>query len=91
MGDRPTGTLSPDSPLVRGLQELGKEHGLDLRLSASSTDSNIPLALGWPSVTMGFKKSENGHRVTEYLYISSLVPGIKFALCCYEGLLYDRF
>jgi acetylornithine deacetylase/succinyl-diaminopimelate desuccinylase-like protein len=91
VGDRPTGMLSPDAPLVRGLMELGKEHGVELRLSVSSTDSNIPLAMRWPSVTMGFKKSENGHRVTEYLYIDSLVPGVKFALCCYEGLLYDRF
>ena len=70
---------------------MGREHGLELRLSASSTDSNIPLANGWPAVTMGFKRSENGHRTSEYLYIDSLVPGIKFLLACYEGLLYDRF
>ena len=91
VGDRPTGMLPPDSPLVRGLIELGKEHGIELHPSASSTDSNIPLAMGWPSVTMGFKKSENGHKVTEYLYIDSLVPGTKFALYCYEALLFDRF
>jgi acetylornithine deacetylase/succinyl-diaminopimelate desuccinylase-like protein len=91
VGDRPTGAISPDSGLVRGLIQLSKEHGLDLELSASSTDSNIPLAQGWPSVTVGFKRSENGHRVTEYLYVDSLVPGLKFAMCCYEGLLYDRF
>ena len=91
VGDRPTGMLSPDAPLVRGLIGLGEEHGVQLRLSASSTDSNIPLAQHWPSVTMGFKSSENTHRVTEYLYIDSLIPGLRFALCCYEGLLYDRF
>jgi acetylornithine deacetylase/succinyl-diaminopimelate desuccinylase-like protein len=91
VGDRPTGSISPDSPLVKGILEVGREHGLELRLSASSTDSNIPLANGWPAVTMGFKRSENGHRTSEYLYIDSLVPGIKFLLACYEGLLYDRF
>jgi di/tripeptidase len=88
VGDRPTGTLSPDSPLVRTLIELGKEHGIEYRLSASSTDSNIPLAKGWPSVTMGFKRSENGHRTSEYLYIDSLVPGIKLLLECYGRLFY---
>jgi acetylornithine deacetylase/succinyl-diaminopimelate desuccinylase-like protein len=90
VGDRPTGMLSADAPLVKGLIAVGKENGIELHLSASSTDSNIPLSKGWPSVTMGFKNSENTHRVTEYLYIDSLVPGLKFALCCYEALLYDR-
>ena len=91
VGDRPTGANPPDSPLVKSILVVGKEHGYDLQRAPSSTDSNIPLSKGWPSVTMGFKNSENGHRVTEYLYIDSLVPGLKFALCCYEALLYDRF
>lgn len=91
VGDRPTGRIPEDHWLVKGLVALGREHGVELSTSASSTDSNIPLAKGWPAVTMGFKNSENTHRVTEYLYIDSLVPGLKFALCCYEALLYDRF
>jgi len=91
VGDRPTGELEPDASLVKGLVQVGKENGVELHLAPSSTDSNIPLSKGWPSVTMGFKKSENGHRVTEYLYIDSLVPGLKFALKCYQALLEDRF
>lgn len=91
VGDRPTGSISVESPLVRGLIELGKEHGIELTPSASSTDSNIPLANGWPAVTMGFKRSENAHRTSEYLYIDSLIPGTRFLLACYEGLLSDRF
>ena len=42
-------------------------------------------------VTMGFKRSENGHKTTEFLYIDSLVPGIQFGLMCFAGLLYDQF
>jgi len=91
VGDRPTGSLSEKSRYVQGLLALGKEQGYDLKLSAGSTDSNIPLAKGWPSVTTGFKRSENGHKTTEFLYIDSLVPGIKFALLCFAGLLYDMF
>jgi len=91
VGDRPTGANPADSPLVKAIMEVGREHGYELYRAPSSTDSNIPLSKGWPSVTMGFKRSENGHRVTEYLYIDSLIPGLKFALCCYEALLYDRF
>lgn len=90
VGDRPTGANPPDSWLVKTILAVGREHGYELECAPSSTDSNIPLSKGWPSVTMGFKNSENAHRVTEYLYIDSLVPGLKFALCCYEALLYDR-
>lgn len=91
VGDRPTGSLSEKSKYIQGLLALGKEQGYDLKLSAGSTDSNIPLSKGWPSVTTGFKRSENGHKTTEFLYIDSLVPGIKFALLCFAGLLYDKF
>lgn len=91
VGDRPQGKLDPESGLVKGILQLGRECGYDLNLEASSTDSNIPLSRGWPAVTMGFKRSENTHKVTEFLYIDSLVPGIKFALLCFAGLLYDKF
>jgi tripeptide aminopeptidase len=91
VGDRPTGSLSADSPLVQGLVKLGAENGLKLLLEASSTDSNIPLSKGWPAVTVGFKRSENAHRVTEYLYIDSLIPGLEYAWKVYSALLFDRF
>lgn len=91
VGDRPTGSIPVESGYVQGLLQLGRELGFELVPSASSTDSNIPLSMGWPAVTMGFKRSENGHRTSEYLYIDSLVPGIKFALLCFAGLLFDKF
>ncbi len=91
VGDRPIGSLSPDSDLVKGLLSLGKELGYNLSLEAGSTDSNIPLSRGWPAVTMGFKNSRNGHKISELLYIDSLVPGIKFALLCFAALLNDKF
>ena len=91
VGDRPTGTISPSSEYIKGLLSLGEELGHKLSLGAGSTDSNIPLSKGWPAVTMGFKESRNGHKTSEFLYIDSLVPGIKFALMCFAGLLYDKF
>ncbi|MBP8613520.1 MAG: M20/M25/M40 family metallo-hydrolase [Firmicutes bacterium] len=91
VGDRPTGEIPVDCAYIQGLMELGKECGYDLTVGYSSTDSNIPLSRGWPAVTMGFKRSENGHKTTEFLYIDSLVPGIQFALMCFAGLLYDQF
>ncbi len=91
VGDRPTGSLAEDSPIVRGLLRLGAESGYNLRLNASSTDSNIPLSKGWPAVTMGFKRSENAHRVSEYVYTDSLIPGLEFAWRVFAAVLFDRF
>ncbi len=90
VGDRPTGRLS-EPGYIKGLLALGRELGHDLSLGAGSTDSNIPLSRGWPAVTMGFKESGDGHKTSEFLYIDSLVPGIKFALMCFASLLYDKF
>jgi hypothetical protein len=40
---------------------------------------------------MGFKLSGDAHKTSEFLYIDSLIPGIKLALMCFAGLLYDKF
>lgn len=90
VGDRPTGLIPADHWLVKTIVAVGREHGYAMEPAASSTDSNIPLAEGWPAVTIGLKKSEDTHLVTEYMHIDSLVPGLKFGLCCYEALLYGR-
>lgn len=54
VGDRPAGSQDPDSPIVRAASEaakvLGHEPVLD---AASSTDSNVPIHLGIPAVTLG--------------------------------------
>ncbi len=91
VGERPPGSMPEDSPYVRGLTDLARSCGIELRCGPGSTDSNIPLSLGWPAVTIGFKSSENAHKTSEFLRIDSLVPGTRFALRCYAGLLYDRF
>ncbi|MGI6620307.1 MAG: M20/M25/M40 family metallo-hydrolase [Bacillota bacterium] len=91
VGDRPAGKLPDNSPYLKGLMALGKELGHELNVGAASTDSNIPLSRGWPAVTMGFKLSGDAHKTSEFLYIDSLIPGIKLALMCFAGLLYDKF
>ncbi|HHX09916.1 MAG TPA: M20/M25/M40 family metallo-hydrolase [Firmicutes bacterium] len=90
VGDRPAGKLPEESGYLQGLLALGRELGHEPRVGAGSTDSNIPLSRGWPAVTMGFKRSRDGHKTSEGLYIDSLIPGIKYALMCFAALLYDK-
>lgn len=53
IGDRPAGGTAADSPFILGLAGAVTALGYEPRLSASSTDSNIPMSLGVPAATMG--------------------------------------
>ena len=43
---------------------------------AGSTDANIPISLGVPSVCVGLAKSGNAHRLDEFLDPANLPKGL---------------
>ena len=53
IGDRPTGETPADSPLVELAIEATKMLDVEPRLDQSSTDSNLPISLGIPAITLG--------------------------------------
>lgn len=53
IGERPTGETAADSPLVEVALEATKLLGVEPRLDQSSTDSNLPISLGIPAITLG--------------------------------------
>ncbi|HEU4770382.1 MAG TPA: M20/M25/M40 family metallo-hydrolase [Pyrinomonadaceae bacterium] len=53
IGERPTGETPADSPLVEIAVEATKFLGVEARLDQSSTDSNLPISLGIPAITLG--------------------------------------
>jgi di/tripeptidase len=53
IGERPTGATSPDAAIVRTVAAAARAQGYTPDLGASSTDSNIPISLGIPAVTIG--------------------------------------
>jgi acetylornithine deacetylase/succinyl-diaminopimelate desuccinylase-like protein len=53
IGDRPSGELEPTLPLIQRAMAATEQYGGEPSLSRSSTDSNIPIALGIPAVTLG--------------------------------------
>ena len=53
IGDRPSGEIADDHPLVQRASEVVRLFGGEPELARSSTDSNIPIALGIPAVTIG--------------------------------------
>jgi acetylornithine deacetylase/succinyl-diaminopimelate desuccinylase-like protein len=77
IGDRPAGELTRETPLVARAAEALKHVGCqDARFMAGSTDANIPISMGIPSVCVGLANSGNTHRVDEFLDPSHLPDGL---------------
>ncbi len=53
IGNRPSGELDPDTPLVQRAVAVTRHMGEEPRLIRSSTNANTPIALGIPAVTIG--------------------------------------
>lgn len=53
IGERPMGETPSDSPLVELALEATRILGVEPRLDQSSTDSNLPISLGIPAITLG--------------------------------------
>lgn len=67
IGIRPTGAQSDTARIVRVAVEAGQALGFTPRTGASSTDSNIPISLGVPAITIdGGGKSRGAHSPEEW-------------------------
>lgn len=65
-GDRPVGNVAPSAPIIQTALAAVSVMGEELRLSSASTDSNIPMSLGIPAVTLGSGfSSERVHSLEE--------------------------
>ena len=52
VGKRPGGGMPIDSSIVQVVSRITQALGFKVRLSAGSTDANIPMSLGIPSITI---------------------------------------
>jgi acetylornithine deacetylase/succinyl-diaminopimelate desuccinylase-like protein len=78
IGDRPSGQTPPDAPLVRTVIEASRALGVRAQLDCSSTDSNVPISLGVPAVTLGGGgTSANTHSLTEWYDPTNREVGLK--------------
>jgi len=66
VGDRPAGSTREDSPIVRTAQAVNRALGFAVRLGEGSTDANVPMSLGIPSITIGAGgRGTDAHALTE--------------------------
>ena len=67
IGDRPGGETPADSMLVKIASDAMRAMGSMPRLDQASTDSNIPISLGVPAITLGAGgMSGNSHTIDEW-------------------------
>jgi acetylornithine deacetylase/succinyl-diaminopimelate desuccinylase-like protein len=75
VGDRPAGALPSDSGLVPIAVDVLAALGMDAICDASSTDANIPISRGIPSMCIGLTTGGNVHRVDEYIRVRPIATG----------------
>ncbi len=67
LGDRPSGKVDPESPLIRRAFAATRFVGAKPELESSSTDSNVPISLGIPATTIGRGgEGEGAHALHEW-------------------------
>jgi len=68
IGDRPAGETPADSPFVATVAAAVKSQGYTAELGSSSTDSNLPMSIGVPAVTIGSGGTGGrAHALDEYI------------------------
>ncbi len=81
VGYRPCGQTPPESPIVATAQSAVRAVGLRPLLTASSTDSNVPMQLGVPAVTIGGGGiAKDAHALTESFDPKDSWKGVQYAL-----------
>ncbi|MCQ2437344.1 MAG: M20/M25/M40 family metallo-hydrolase [Clostridia bacterium] len=84
VGDRPCGgEVDPEAfaeLIAKAQANIKNILGEEPLFGSSSTDSNIPLAAGIPSITLTSACGQGCHTREEELYLSSLLPGTRLTL-----------
>ena len=87
IGNRPSGETPRESFLVRTAIEASRVMGITPILNRASTDSNIPINLGIPAITIGAGgRSNDSHRLSEWFDPTGRELGYKRALLLALGM-----
>ena len=81
VGDRPAGETPVSAPIVQTAVAVARTLGLSPGLSEGSTDSNLPISLKIPAITIGGGGSgSNGHALSEAFDTTDSWKGTQNAL-----------
>jgi acetylornithine deacetylase/succinyl-diaminopimelate desuccinylase-like protein len=89
VGDRPAGNIAVDSPFVQTARAAIEAGGYKFATKSSSTDSNMPMSLGIPALTigrMGPDKFGRTHSLDEWIDVEK-GPMVKAMTTCLSIIL----
>lgn len=87
VGNRPGGETDPHSILVELAREATRGVGVEAKLEQSSTDSNLPISLGVPAITLGAGGSSgSSHTLEEWYDPRNRDQGLKRGLLVILGM-----
>ena len=89
IGDRPGGATALDSPMVQTAAAVVRHSGGTPTFGASSTDSNIPMSLGIPAITIDSGgQGARAHALDEWIDVekSPSLAGVRRALLLIAAL-----
>ena len=76
VGERPAGGMPKDAPFARLAADAIRWVGLTPEFQASSTNMNIPVSLGIPTVCIGISNGERTHTIHEHVPIAPIPDGL---------------
>jgi acetylornithine deacetylase/succinyl-diaminopimelate desuccinylase-like protein len=85
IGDRPSGSIPANHPLVRQATHALQQAGVQAVLDYGSTDANIPLSQGRPCVCIGLTTGGNAHRPDEFIETAPLERGLAALVSLVRG------
>jgi tripeptide aminopeptidase len=81
VGDRPAGNTPENSPIVRAGLATATALGFSANLGEGSTDSNIPMSLHVPAITIGGGgRGTDAHALTESFDMTDAWQGTQHAM-----------
>lgn len=76
IGDRPSGAIPREHPLVQQAIKIYEQIGIKPTFESGSTDANIPLSRGLPCICTGLARGSNAHRPDEYIETEEAERGL---------------
>lgn len=76
IGKRLAGAIPEDHHLVKMACGVLRELGVEPRMDIASTDSNLPLSRGFPSICIGITHGYNAHTADEFILTEPVETGL---------------
>jgi acetylornithine deacetylase/succinyl-diaminopimelate desuccinylase-like protein len=77
VGNRPSGSISRNHPLVQLAAAAYRSVGAQVSYDSGSTDANVPLSCGIPAVCVAIGDGEHAHRLDEHIHTERIAAGMR--------------